>query len=223
MTYFDPGYFKKKKNINRVVNRKIKNKFIAWGLDKEYYDGDRNNGYGGFSYDGRWLKLLPKFIKRYKLTNKSRILDLGCKKGFIMKDLNILLPKAKIFGIEDHKYPIKYAEREIKKNIIYSNYYDIPFKKNYFDLVIGFSSIYKYNFYDVVKTIKEINRVSKKSFITVGSYSNNKEKQLFDKWTLLGTTVLQKKDWVELVKILDYRGDYYFTTINTLICKKFHA
>ena len=115
MTYFDPGYFKKKKNINRVVNRKIKNKFIAWGLDKEYYDGDRNNGYGGFSYDGRWLKLLPKFIKRYKLSNKSRILDLGCKKGFIMKDLNILLPKAKIFGIEDHKYPIKYAERELKK------------------------------------------------------------------------------------------------------------
>ena len=216
MTYFDPGYFKKKKNINRVVNRKIKNKFIAWGLDKEYYDGDRNNGYGGFSYDGRWLKLLPKFIKRYKLSNKSRILDLGCKKGFIMKDLNILLPKAKIFGIEDHKYPIKYAEREIKKNIIYSNYYDIPFKKNYFDLVIGFSSIYKYNFYDVVKTIKEINRVSKKSFITVGSYSNNKEKQLFDKWTLLGTTVLQKKDWVELFKILDYTGDYYFTTPKSL-------
>ncbi len=216
MTYFDPGYFNKKKNINRVVNRKIKNKFLAWGLDKEYYDGDRNNGYGGFSYDGRWLKLLPKFINRYKLSNKSRILDLGCKKGFIMKDLNILLPKAKIFGIEDHKYPIKYAEREIKKNIIYSNYYDIPFKKNYFDLVIGFSSIYKYNFYDVVKTIKEINRVSKKSFITVASYSNSKEKQLFDKWTLLGTTILQKKDWVELFKILEYRGDYYFTTAKSL-------
>ena len=133
-----------------------------------------------------------------------------------MKDLNILLPKAKIFGIEDHKYPIKYAEREIKKNIIYSNYYDIPFKKNYFDLVIGFSSIYKYNFYDVVKTIKEINRVSKKSFITVASYSNLKEKQLFDKWTLLGTTILQKKDWVELFKILEYRGDYYFTTAKSL-------
>ena len=216
MTYFDPGYFKKKKNVNRVVIRKIKNKFIAWGLDKEYYDGNRNNGYGGFSYDGRWLKLLPKFIKRYKLSNKSRILDLGCKKGFIMKDLNILLPKAKIFGIEDHKYPIKSAEKEIKKNIIFSNYYHIPFKKNYFDLVIGFSSIYKYNFYDVVKTIKEIDRVSKKSFITVGSYSNDKEKKLFDKWTLLGTTVLHKKDWVELFKILNYKGDYYFTTPKSL-------
>ena len=28
-----------------------------------------------------------------------------------MKDLNILLPKAKVYGIEDHKYPIKNAEK----------------------------------------------------------------------------------------------------------------
>ncbi len=216
MTYFDPQYFKKKSKVNRVVNRKIKNKLIAWKLDKEYYDGNRDNGYGGFSYDGRWLKLLPKFIKKYKLTNKSKILDLGCKKGFIMKDLKILLPKAKVYGIEDHKYPIIKADKNIRKNIIFSNYYNIPFKNKYFDLIIGFSSIYKYNFNDVVKTILEINRVSKNSFLTVASYSNKKEKELFDKWTLLGTTILKKKDWLELFKILKYRGDYYFTTAKSL-------
>ena len=150
MSFFDPKYFKKKNKVNRVVTRKLKNKLIAWELEKEYYDGDRNNGYGGFYYDGRWLQLLPAFIKKYKLNNNSKILDLGCKKGFIMKDLKILLPGAKIYGIEDHKYPIINAEKKIKKNIILSNYYEIPFNKNYFDLVIGFSSIYKYNFQDVV-------------------------------------------------------------------------
>ncbi len=216
MAYFDPKYFKKKAKVNRVVTRKLKNKYIAWELGKEYYDGDRNNGYGGFSYDGRWLKLLPRFIKRYKLKNNSKILDLGCKKGFIMKDLKILLPKSKVYGIEDHTYPIKNAELEIKKNIIFSKYYEIPFKKNYFDLVIGFSSIYKYNFIDVVKTIREINRVSKKSFFTVASYSNKNERELFDKWTLLGTTILSKKEWLELFKILKYNGDYYFTTSKSL-------
>ena len=194
MSFFDPKYFKKKNKVNRVVKRKLKNKLIAWELEKDYYDGDRNNGYGGFSYDGRWLKLLPDFIKRYKLNNNSKILDLGCKKGFIMKDLKILLPGAKVYGIEDHKYPIKNAEKEIKKNIIFSNYYEIPFKKDYFDLVIGFSSIYKYNFQDVVKTIREINRVSRKSFFTVASYSNRKEKEIFDRWTLLGTTILSKRN-----------------------------
>jgi len=216
MPYFDPKYFKKKSKVNRVVTRKLKNKFIAWKLDREYYDGDRNNGYGGFSYDGRWLDLLPRFIKRYNLNNKSKILDLGCKKGFIMRDLKTLLPRAKVYGIEDHIYPIKNAEKEIKKKIIFSNYYDIPFKKNYFDLVIGFSSIYKYNFIDVVKTIKEINRVSKQSFITIASYSTKKEKEIFYKWTLLGTTVLHKKEWMEIFKLTKYKGDFYFTTPKSL-------
>ena len=109
-------------------------------------------------------EVTTEFIKKYKLNNNSKILDLGCKKGFIMKDFKILLPKAKIYGIEDHLYPIKKAEKEVKSKIIFSKYYNIPFKKNYFDLVIGFSSIYKYNFEDVVKTINEINRVSKNSF-----------------------------------------------------------
>ena len=113
-------------------------------------------------------------------------------------------------------YPIKKAEKEVKKNIIYSNYYNIPFKNNYFDFVIGFSSIYKYNFFDVVKTIKEINRVSKKSFFTVASYSDKKEREIFDKWTLLGTTILNKKEWLKLFRKLDYKGDYYFTTAKSL-------
>lgn len=215
MPYFDPKYFKKKK-VNRSVVRSIDNKFKAWQLAEDYYDGDRNNGYGGFHYDGRWLKLLPKIIKRYKLTNKSKILDLGCKKGFIMKDFKKLLPGAKIFGIEDHEYPIKKAEKEIKKNILREKYYNIPFKDKYFDFLIGFSSIYKYNFIDTVNTIKEIKRVSKKSFFTVASYSNIKEKEIFDNWTLLGTTILHKKDWVRLFKILKYKGDYYFTTAKSL-------
>ena len=182
----------------------------------DYYDGDRNNGYGGFKYDGRWLKLLPRIIKKYKLNNNSKILDLGCKKGFIMKDFKILLPKAKIYGIEDHRYPIKNSEKEIRKNIIFSKYYEIPFKKNYFDFVIGFSSIYKYNFIDVVNTLKEINRVTEQSFITVASYSNKKEKELFEKWTLLSSTFLHKKDWKKLFKITNYKGDYYFTTAKSL-------
>ena len=60
MSYFDTKFFKKKSKVNRVITRKLKNEFIEWELGKEYYDGDRNNGYGGFLYDGRWLDLLSK-------------------------------------------------------------------------------------------------------------------------------------------------------------------
>ena len=217
MSEFDFGYFQKnliRKNLFK--KRTLLNKIKAWDLGKEYYDGNRSNGYGGFKYDGRWLKILPRIIKKYRLSNNSKILDLGCKKGFIMKDLKILLPKSKVWGIEDHVYPIKNAEKEIKSKIKFKKYYEIPFKNKYFDLVIGFSSIYKYNFGDVIKIIKEIQRVSKKSFFTIASYENEKEKKLFEDWTLLGSTILCKKDWKKLFKILNYKGDYYFTTAKSL-------
>ena len=217
MSEFDFGYFQKnliRKNLFK--KRTLLNKIKAWDLGKEYYDGNRSNGYGGFKYDGRWLKILPRIIKKYRLSNNSKILDLGCKKGFIMKDLKILLPKSKVWGIEDHIYPIKNAEKEIKSKIKFKKYYEIPFKNKYFDLVIGFSSIYKYNFGDVIKIIKEIQRVSKKSFFTIASYENEKEKKLFENWTLLGSTILNKKDWKKLFKILNYKGDYYFTTAKSL-------
>ena len=55
--------------------RTLLNKIKAWDLGKEYYDGNRPNGYGGFNYDSRWLKILPGIIKKYRLSNKSKILD----------------------------------------------------------------------------------------------------------------------------------------------------
>ena len=99
--HIDIGYFKKIKVRSKVTEeRTVINKMYAWELGKEYYDGKRLNGYGGFKYDGRWLKLLPKLIKRYKLNSKSKVLDLGCKRGFLLKDLNILLPGIKSYELK---------------------------------------------------------------------------------------------------------------------------
>ena len=111
-------------------------------MDKEYYDGDRNNGYGGFKYDGRWTQLLPKIIKKYKLSNKSKILDLGCKKGFIMKDLKILLPKSEVLGIDISKYCKKHALKSVKNSIKVCNCINLPFEDNYFDFVVSISTIH---------------------------------------------------------------------------------
>ena len=73
MKFFDTGYFKGSAPRSILAKKRtIKNKIISWRLDKEYYDGARINGYGGFKYDGRWQKLLPKIIKKYKLTKKRK-------------------------------------------------------------------------------------------------------------------------------------------------------
>ena len=151
--HFDIGYFKKPVKVRAKVakERTIINKMHAWELGKDYYDGSRLNGYGGFKYDGRWLKLLPPIISKYKLTDKSKVLDLGCKKGFLLKDLNILLPKINSYGIENHPYALKKAVK-CNSKLIQSEYYKIPFKDKYFDFVIAFNSLYMQNLGDVIKS-----------------------------------------------------------------------
>ena len=215
--HIDIGYFKKPVKVRARVakERTVINKMYAWKLGKEYYDGSRLNGYGGFKYDGRWLKLLPKLIKIYKLTNKSKVLDLGCKKGFLLKDLNILLPGIKSYGIENHPYALKKAVK-CKSKLIKSEYHNIPFKNNYFDFVIAFNSLYMQNLGDVIRSLKEIERVSKKSYIVLASGENDEERNRFYRWTLIGTSILLKKEWKTLFKKIKFKGDYYFSSAESL-------
>ena len=222
MPYLNLNYTKKvTKRLSVTKKRNVINKIIAWNRDKEYYDGNRVNGYGGFKYDGRWKNILPKLIKRYKLNKNSRVLDLGCKKGFLLKDLKDLVPGIKIFGIEDHDYPLKNSMKEVRKNLKKSNYYNLPFRNNFFDAVFAFHCIYRANFGDTLKTIKEIMRVTKKnSYITLGAFHDKKGKELYDQWGILSTTHLHVKDWNKIIKYLKYKGDYSFTTPESLGLKK---
>lgn len=213
----DIGYFKNtiKVRAKFAKARTIINKVNAWDLDKKYYDGQRINGYGGFKYDARWKAMLPKIIKRYRLSKKSKVLDLGCKKGFLLKDLNILIPGIKSFGIENHSYPLNKAVKS-KCKLILSEYYNIPFKNKYFDFVIAFNSLYMQNLGDVIKSLKEIERVSKNSYVVLASGETDKERNKFYEWTLLGTTILKKSDWLKIFKKINYKGDYYFSTAKSL-------
>ena len=216
MSFFDTGYFKKSASRSSLAKkRSIKNKVLAWELNKKYYDGKRINGYGGYKYDARWKKFLPKIIKKYKLSGKSKVLDLGCKKGFLLKDLNILIPGIKSYGIENHSYALKKAVK-CKSKLIKSEYYNMPFKNKYFDFVIAFNSLYMQNLGDVIKSLKEIKRISKKSYIVLASGENDQERNKFYRWTLIGTSILLKKEWKTLFKKIKFKGDYYFSSAKSL-------
>jgi len=101
---------------------------------------------------------------------------LGCKKGFLLKDLNILIPGIKSYGIENHTYALKKSVK-CKSKLILSDYYKIPFKNKYFDFVIAFNSLYMQNLGDVIKSLKEIERVSKKSYIVLASGETDEERK----------------------------------------------
>ena len=55
---------------------------------KEYWDGDRKFGYGGYKYiEGRWEKVAREMTNHYALPKNPKILDVGCGEGNLIKQL----------------------------------------------------------------------------------------------------------------------------------------
>ena len=68
----------KRNYLERMNNNKSKCMKIAREFGKDFWDGERKYGYGGYKYIKDYWKLVAKnFIKSYKLDNKSKILDVG--------------------------------------------------------------------------------------------------------------------------------------------------
>lgn len=201
--------------------RTIKNRIIAAYRDEGYYDGDRNNGYGGFKYDGRWRRIAESMFQEYGLTENSAILQIGCEKGFLLHDFKECFPSMKIRGYEMSEYAITHAMPSVKPLITRGRYDKLPFNDNEFDFVIAIGVVYPLTLGDAISCLKEIQRVGKgKSFITLGAYHDERGKRLFNMWTVLGATILHVNEWVEVLKEAGYTGDYAFSTSDTLNLKE---
>ena len=72
------------------------------------FDGPRKFGYGGYVYDGRWKSVAKRIVKEYNLKKGSKVLDVGCGKGFLVKDLINLGIDA--YGLDISEYAIKNCE-----------------------------------------------------------------------------------------------------------------
>ena len=199
--------------------RSFKDTLIASYRDKEFYNGSRSTGYGGYKYDGRWASVARNCNNLYKLKNNSKILHLNCDYGFLLYDLKKLNSKFKLFGTETSKYAIKNSMIDIKKNISYIRPIDIKFKKKYFDLVIALGVVYTLNLPDAILMLKNISHFSKNSFVTLACYKTDEEKYLFEKWTLGGNLCLKREEWKQIFKEAGYKGDYLFIDSNYLNLK----
>jgi hypothetical protein len=200
--------------------RTIKNRITSSYKGKEFYDGKRSDGYGGYKNDGRWSLIAKKIFKIYKLNNNAKILQIGCDKGFLLSEIKKIFPKSKVYGIENSRYAISKSPVNIRKNIAYGNFDELNFSNKSFDFIIAIGPVYSLNLSGAIKCLKEIARVGKgKSFITLGSYENERQFKLLRYWTLLGTTLLTKKEWKIVLKHCNYKGDYKFNTAKNLNLK----
>ena len=185
---------------------------IARKFDVEYFDKDRLTGYGGYSYNPKfWTETVAHIKDFYNLNNDSKILDVGCAKGFMMHDFSLLLPKAEIVGVDISNYAIDNCIESMKDVISYANANNLPFEDDYFDLVISINTIHNLPLIDCKEALREISRVSKKdAFIMNDAWRNPKEKDSMLKWNLTAITYMSTDDWKLLFKDVGYEGDYYW-------------
>ncbi len=198
--------------------RTINHRIVATYRDKDFFDGNRNYGYGGFKYDGRWKSVAEKICNEYKLNNSLSFLQIGCEKGFLLKDLKDKYKKMRIDGIETSNYAITNSIPDAKENIKYcNNYTDLEYGDSEFDFIFALGVVYTHNLTNAIKCLREIQRVGKgKSFITLASYENRDDYWLFKQWSLLGTTILRKDEWRKVLSHVNYSGDYSFTNAELL-------
>lgn len=181
-----------------------------WGFD--YWDGDRRINYGGYKYmPGRWTPVAEKLVRHYNLGPDSRILDIGCGKGFLLFEITQILHGCTVHGVDVSQYAIDNAKEEIRNNIVYSSATKLPFDANSFDLVISINTLHNLLSFELESALREINRVSKSNaYICVESYRNEKEKENLLYWQVTCEQFNTPEEWNWWFTTFFYKGDHSF-------------
>ena len=184
---------------------------VAKKFGRDYWDGDRKYGYGGYSYDGRWKSVAQSMLKHYSLKDNSCLLDVGCGKGFLIHEIKLALPSVEIRGIDISSYAIDNSKEEVRPFLDLGLAYKLPYPDDYFDLVISINTLHNLYVYDLEGALKEIERVSKgNSYVVVESYRNEKEKANLLYWQLTCESFYTPEEWKWIFKKFGYSGDYSF-------------
>lgn len=198
--------------VGRVVESdKATSATIAKQWGKNYWDGDRNVGYGGYHYDGRWLTLAEEIAKFYNLKAGDRILDIGCGKAFLLYEFTRAVPGIQVQGIDVSEYGIEHGKTEIKSNLKVANATQLPFDDGTFDFVYSINVFHNLHNYELMAALQEIQRVSKqRRYVCVESYRNEREKANLLYWQLTCESFYTPKEWQWFFELSGYGGDYGF-------------
>ncbi len=185
---------------------------VARQFGKEFFDGDRLYGYGGYSYNPRfWQATVKRFRDYYQLAKDASVLDVGCGKGFMMHDFKELMPNLTIAGIDISEYAIENAIETVKPFLRVGDAKELPYEDNSFDLVISITTIHNLPLEECKQALREIQRVGRKhAFLTVDAWRNEEERKHMAQWNLTALTYMHVDDWKKLFNEAGYTGDYYW-------------
>jgi 2-polyprenyl-3-methyl-5-hydroxy-6-metoxy-1,4-benzoquinol methylase len=189
---------------------------IAQQFGRDYFDGPRRLGLGGYTYNPKYFKpVVEDMIAHYGLKAGDSVLDIGSCKGFMLHDFLEALPGLKVAGIDISDYTLENTLPSVKAFCQKASCDQLPFPDKSFDLVISIATIHNLDYAGVKKSLQEIVRVSRKhAFIKVNGYRTEEERQALEGWNLVAKTILHVDEWRTLFKEVGYQGDYsFFNTV----------
>ena len=209
----------KREYLARMVDDKVNCMKIAKQYGKDYWDGDRRYGYGGYNYmPGRWKPVAEALIQKYNLTNTSSVLDVACGKAYLLYEMKLLLPGLRVAGFDISRHGLADAKEEIKDLLfIHSAKDPYPFQDKEFDLVISLGCFHNLRIFELENALSETQRVGKQGFVMLESYRNETELFNLQCWALTCESFFDKDEWIWLYNHFGYEGDYefiYFKVLN---------
>jgi len=177
-----------------------------------YFDGPREYGYGGYRYDGRWQPVAKDIVEHFGLKPGDRVLDIGCAKGFLVKDLLALGIDA--YGVDVSHYGLMHCEPEVVGRLHLGSADSLPFPDGSFSAVLSINSIHNLT-RDLCKVaLQEMERLAPgKGFVQVDSYRTPEQKEIFESWVLTAQFYDYPEGWETLFREAGYTGDWYWTII----------
>ncbi len=197
--------------VSRMVDEKVHCMLKAKEYEYDYWDGDRRFGYGGYSYDGRWKPVAEQMIAQYGLSNDSRILDVGCGKAHVLRELQILLPDAELVGFDISEHGIGDAPEPIREHLtLYRAQDAYPYGDDHFDLVISMGCLHNLRVFELKSALAEVERVGRQKYVMLESYRNEEELFNLQCWALTCESFFDTAEWIWLYEHFGYSGDYEF-------------
>jgi SAM-dependent methyltransferase len=179
-----------------------------------YFDGPREYGYGGYKYDGRWIPVARDIVAHFGLEPEMRVLDVGCAKGFLVKDLMQVCPGLETFGIDASLYALSTCPPEVVGRLHLGTAERLPFPDRSFDCVLSLNTVHNFPRARAVKVMREIQRVSGgRAFVQVDSFRTPEQKEIFESWVLTAEFYDYPQGWLSVFEEAGYTGDYYWTII----------
>lgn len=187
---------------------------VAKQFGQMYFDGPREFGYGGYKYDGRWIPVARDIVQHFGVPAGGRVLDVGCAKGFLVKDL--LAAGVDAYGIDVSDYALMNCPPEVVGRLHLGTADRLPFPDKSFDAVFSINTLHNLDRARLVLALQEMTRVCrnpKNCFMQVDAYRTQAEKEVFESWCLTAITYLTPEEWNKLFEEASYVGDFDWTII----------